>query len=241
MDLIKGCVTSRGNYRNKNQDSIMCERREVSGHLLAVACVCDGIGSFENSEIAAQMMKDGIRNWLDGIVQYYPNVMNKDMLVEDLEVTICELNEVINQYRKDNLVEIGCTMSLLLLLESEYYVFHVGDSRIYCLQNELTPITRDEVILKSVHGREKKLLANYIGKSPELCINRGHGYVNQEEIYILCSDGLYKKLMPSDYLLCKDIKNDNEAEKLCKKFISMVIERGERDNISCAVLKIIDA
>lgn len=238
MNLNLGCITDVGNYRNKNQDRIMCERRESGEHMLAVACVCDGIGSFEYSEIAAQMMTDGIEEWLKGVVKYYPDVMNKQALVEDLEVTIQELNELICEYSETNQIRIGCTMSLILIVDCEYYIFHVGDSRIYCLQNTMFQLTQDEVILRKVNDVEKTFLANYIGKDRALCISRRQGYANEQDIFILGSDGLYKKLIVDDFMILKDAKTDSQVDAMCRELVRLAMSRDEKDNISCAVLKV---
>lgn len=237
MNLNLGCITDVGNYRNKNQDRIMCERRESGEHLLAVACVCDGIGSFEYSEIAAQMMIDGMGGWIKGVAKYYPDVMNTQALLEDLEVTIHELNELVCEYSESNQIKIGCTMSLILVVDREYYIFHVGDSRIYCLQNALIQLTQDEVVLKKVNDVEKTFLANYIGKDRALCISRRQGYVNEQDIFILGSDGLYKKLTVDDFMILKNANTDSQVVEICRELVRVAMSRDEKDNISCAVLK----
>ena len=69
MKLNLGCVTDKGKFRSKNQDCIMCKRKILENHTIAVACVCDGIGSFSESEIASQMMISGINSWFDKIMK----------------------------------------------------------------------------------------------------------------------------------------------------------------------------
>lgn len=236
MKLKMGCVTEKGNFRSKNQDRIMCRQGEKDGHVLAVACVCDGIGSLSDSEIASQMMIDGMENWFDGVVQYFPDVINKEQLIEDLEFTICELNELIYDYRE---IKIGCTMSLIMIVDMEYWIFHVGDSCIYCLKDMLLKMTQDEVMLRNINGKEKLFLVNYIGRNKNLSINRQCGEINKEEIFILGTDGLFKKLSFEDVQNKFDTLNrDEEIERACRELIHLVIRRGEKDNISCAVLKV---
>ena len=163
VNLSIGCVTDIGNYRNKNQDRVMCKREVLGEHVLAVACVCDGIGSFANSEIASEMMINGVSAWFDGVLKYFPNVMGKSELLEDLDITLQELNELVYEHRTERKMEVGCTLSMLLMIDYEYYVFHVGDSRVYCLRDRLLQLTQDEVILKQINGREKtKMVLMYL-------------------------------------------------------------------------------
>lgn len=240
LKLSLGYITEKGDYRKKNQDRILCRQKSVENHLLAVACVCDGIGSMENSEIASQMMIQGISDWFDGIVKYYPHVLDEQQVIEDLEVTLQELNELVYEYRKTGGENIGCTMSLLLLIDWRYQIFHVGDSRIYRLRDRLLRLTQDETVRKQVNGKEKTLLANYIGKKRLLSNDRGQGVVESGDVFILGTDGLYKKLTYEDVCyLWKESYTEENLKKACCKLVTLVSERGERDNISCAILKVV--
>lgn len=237
MKAFVGCISDKGNYREKNQDRAVCHIKRNKKSVLAVACVCDGIGSFEQSEIASEMMAAGITRWFRGIEEYYPKSMDEDALVEDLEVTIRELNELVCRYRLENGIDIGCTMSVMLLVERNYHIFHVGDSRIYCVRDALYQITRDEVSLSEVNGKVKTRLANYIGKTKELWMNRLSGTVDCKDIYLLGSDGLFKQLIYEDIEgYFGRIRNDNKAQKVCKGLLETVLARGERDNVSCILI-----
>lgn len=239
MKLNLGCVTEKGSFRNKNQDCIICKRKILENHVVAVACVCDGIGSFSESEIASQMIIKGISDWFDGIMRYFPKAIDIKQLVDDLEFTIRELNELVYEDSRQRDSGIGCTMSLLLIINGEYWVFHVGDSRIYCLRDMLYKMTQDEVVLKHVNGKDKTFLVNYIGKDRSLILNRYHGCTHKEEMFILGTDGLYKKLTYEDVKDWFEVLDcDETIERFCNELVALMIKRGEKDNISCAVLKL---
>ena len=237
MKVFTGCISDKGNCRAKNQDRAVCHIKRQKKSVLAVACVCDGIGSFEHSEIAAEMMTEGITRWFRGIEEYYPVSMGREALLEDLEITIRELNELVYEYRLRNGIEIGCTMTVMLLVEDSFHIFHVGDSRVYCVRDAFYQITRDEVTMGEAHGKVKPRLANYIGRAKELWVNKLSGTVEEEEIYLLGSDGLFKHLAYEDVrTLGGWIKNDKRAQKACESMLELVLERGERDNVSCILL-----
>ncbi len=237
MKVYVGCITDRGNYREKNQDRVVCHMSDSKKNLLVAACVCDGIGSFEYSEIASEMMTAGVTRWFQGIKGYYPAVMDAEAVLEDFEVTIRELNELVYTYRMDRGTDIGCTMSALLIMERNYYVFHVGDSRIYLVREQMRQITRDEVAMREVHGRVKPRLANYIGKSRELWMSKFGGEVREKDIFLLGSDGLFKQLAYEDIAKASEhIRSNRKAQKICEGLLELVLERGERDNVSCALI-----
>ena len=58
-----------------------------------MGCVCDGIGSFAQSEIAAEMIQVGIERWFLGMEPLYPENIDEESLLDDLDMTIRELNE----------------------------------------------------------------------------------------------------------------------------------------------------
>jgi len=237
VKVYVGCVTDKGNYREKNQDRAVCHMSRDRKNLLAAACVCDGIGSFEYSEIASEMMTAGITRWFQGIKAYYPKVMDAEAVVEDFEVTVRELNELVYTYRLDKGTDIGCTMSALLLIDQNYYVFHVGDSRIYLVREGMRQITRDEVAMREVHGSLKPRLANYIGKSKELWMNKFGGTVQEKDVFLLGSDGMFQQLAYEDIAEArKRVKSSRRAQKACEKLLELVLERGERDNVSCVMI-----
>ena len=237
MKIYTGCVTDRGNFRLKNQDRAICRVKRDKHHILAVACVCDGIGSFEQSEIAAEMMTSGISRWVDGLDRFRPGALTKEDLLEDLDVTIRELNTLVCGYRSSTGVDIGCTMSMLVLIDECYYVFHVGDSRIYCVNDTMYQITHDEVSVAETGGHVKSKLANYIGRSTELWVNKFGGEAIKGDIFLLGSDGLFKQLNFEDVAVrAEKIKSDKRAQSVCCELVSLVLERGERDNVSCIMI-----
>ncbi len=201
------------------------------------ACVCDGIGSFARSEIAAEMVTDGITRWFHGIEPLFPDSMDEEMLLEDLEMTIRELNELVFAFRMKKGIDIGCTMSAMLLINQNYYVFHVGDSRIYHLRDTLSQITRDEVSVVESNGKVRSLLSNFIGKSSNLWMNQFSGMVGEQELFLLGTDGLFKRLKQEEVSSAvKYMKSDAHVQKVCQQLLELVLGRGERDNVSCVLI-----
>lgn len=238
--LLSGCISDKGNFRKKNQDRVVCLIRKKGKKTFAAACVCDGIGSFEMSEIASKLVTDGIKNWFVDMERRCDGISNKEIL-DDLEDTICELNELACEYQDKNNISIGCTMSLMLFIDKEYFIFHVGDSRIYSVKDSMYQLTTDEVVQKNKEGKLKSYLANYIGKSRELWLNKGKGIMQSKELFILGSDGLFKLLCFADIDKTKTkLRSDKDIAAMSRKIIKTVQERGEKDNVSCILVYMYD-
>lgn len=236
MKIITGCATNQGRYRERNQDSVICLKENFAERELVVACVCDGIGSLKNSEIAATIMTEGIARWFKGIIKCYPKDMEEDDILEDLEMTIEELNEIVHEERVNRYNEMGCTMSLMFIMNNKYYTYQVGDSRIYSFKEKLTQLTTDDVVIKEVNGKVKKLLSNYIGKTFQLRMSKQQGNIEKEELFLVSSDGVYKRMQTEDLKLLKVIQQDSIMERECNNLIETIMDRGEKDNLSCAII-----
>lgn len=240
MKIIAGGVTDKGQVRVKNQDRITFHIKNDKKNILSVACICDGIGSFDNSEMASEIVIQKIDAWLEWVWRQYKGGMTGPEIVEELENTVHEANEAVYLYSKEKQVQIGCTMSVILVMNKSFCIFHVGDSRICCLRKgRLTQITHDEVSYCEENGRVKSRLTNYMGKSMELWLSRLKGDVQEEDIFILGSDGLFHKLEEQDFvILTRKVKNDKQMQKVCENTLKLAVQRGERDNISCVMLQL---
>jgi len=227
--------TECGKYRSKNQDCLYFAKRNCENSDFAIACVCDGVGSFKNSEIASGMMVRGIANWFENIGRFYPAVMSKQAMLDDFEYTLQELNELVCEYEE----KIGCTMSVLILLDGEYFVFHVGDSRIYLIQDRLYQLTQDEVLLKQVNGVEKSYLMNSIGQNMRVSITKRRGTVKVGDTFILGTDGLCKCLQYEDvFNVPSRLWADQDLARISHAIIEQVYERGETDNVTCVIAQV---
>lgn len=239
MKIIAGCATDKGPVRAKNQDRIICNVARIESGTMAVACICDGVGSYEYSEIASEMVTEGIMLWFESILDRRLKGLTEQDLLEDFEATIRELNELVYERKIREQISLGCTMSVLLIVNLNYYIFHVGDSRIYVLKDSFCQITHDEISVSEVDGVLKQRLTNCVGKDKTLWVNRLSGMVETGDVFMLGSDGLFKRLREEDIReRLARLSHDYQARRQCREFIQIVESRGERDNISCAILKV---
>lgn len=234
--LLSSCQSIKGNYRKKNQDRALCMTAGSKDKIFAVACVCDGIGSFEMSELASKLVTDGVKNWFVNMEDQFDILSQKDLL-DDMEETIYELNELVCEYQEGHNVTIGCTMSLMLVINMKYFLFHVGDSRICAVRDGMYQLTIDEVVQKKKDGRIKSYLSNYMGKTHNLWLNKGEGMIHTGNLYVLGTDGLFKNLRYEDIdALCTKMRSSKDIEELNNRIVQLVLTRGERDNVSCVLL-----
>jgi len=141
---------------------------------------------------------------------------------------VLRINHIILNESRTNGLKTATTLSGLLLIENRYYIVHLGDSRIYGYQDgTLELLTTDH----SYNGK----LTSCLGctENPIICYNEG---ASEEKRFLLCSDGLYKRIdldllqMELQQLTKKNIK------KTIDRLTQTVMECGETDNVSVALV-----
>lgn len=236
-DFIWGFATDKGQFRKKNQDRVFCQEVNVKQGKIILACVCDGVGSFEFSEQASDIVIRGLRLWMDGLLEDRLMYLSEAELYEDLMLSVTELNELINEKQQKDHIRLGCTMSLLLIINRKYYIIHVGDSRIYNGFLELKQLTADEISISRQDGRKK--LTNCMGLYPNLNMAQLSGKVKKDSIFVLGSDGLFNYQDISKYSAeIMKVDSSQKMSALCYEFVQRARSAGEKDNISCIIIRI---
>lgn len=234
--LLWAAASDKGAYREKNQDRLFCREVNTSIGNVLLACVCDGVGSFENSEHASEMVIQGLKLWIEGLLKKRLICENENDLLDDLNSTISELNQLIYEKQKKENERLGCTMSLLLIVDKQYHIIHVGDSRIYTGETTLEQITVDDVSISEIDGRKR--LKKCMGLKSEVDTFRTSGKLNSDTVFFLGSDGAFNLHDISSYIGPMHKADTQERlESVCKCIIQDARNLGETDNISCVLVQ----
>ena len=219
--LFNGASLQNG--RQTNIDSLLLKSRHIDDKSALLAVVCDGVGSLADGAFASAIAVQMLNEWFQGAA----SVDRIGLVMRD---AVLRINKYVVSEAKLNDMETASTLTALLLVESSYYIAHIGDSRIYCYENEtLSILTNDDV------SKSGKLTA-YIGKKDEIFLQYSEGAVTGKTL-LLCSDGLYKRMDTG--LMAAKMKNLNKRsiKEAMNTLPQYVIERGEQDNISLALVK----
>ena len=204
-------------------DSLLLKNGLINKENAILAVVCDGVGSLADGYLASGMAARMLSDWFAG-------VSTTEQIGLRMRDAVRAINSYIVSKAKQNDKETASTLSALLLIENNYYIVHIGDSRIYsCEDGVLTTLTSDDV-------SETGKLTACIGRNEEIFLQYYEGSATGKTFFV-CSDGLYKR-MDVDFLTAKlktwSRKSLNEPIETLPQF---VIERGEQDNISLAIVK----
>ena len=210
------------NGRAVNMDSLLLKSRTVAGTEVCLAAVCDGVGSLADGALSAQWAVQMLYNWLE-------NLEDAEELGARLRDYVQTMNLAIRTKAQKQQAETACTLSCLLLWRQWYCLAHVGDSRIYLWeQGALRQLTQDQ----DRRGR----LTQAMGHREHVTVFFQQGEQRGEQRFLLCSDGLYKRMEPETLGACMARLNRRSLQKTLRQLTEHVISQGERDNISAALL-----
>lgn len=251
MKYTVAADTDIGPRKETNQDSILVKHGQFQGEELVMAVICDGMGGLDRGELASATVIRAFDKWFN---EELPRELHQmDMLVigGKWEKLIKELNEQIGKYGAMFGVELGTTFSGILIAQEQYVLVHVGDSRIYHIDRELTQLTRDQTFVErevergtmtveaAKRDRRRNLLLQCIGASKDVKPEIKFGFAEQG-VYLLCSDGFrheVSNLELTERLAPGRQGNRREMEENIRFVIDLVKSRGERDNISAVLVK----
>jgi len=236
-----GNATHVGQVRQANED-YYGNFETKNGYIFLV---CDGMGGHVGGTKAAQIAVQTIKDCLQQID--YPNPCDA------LSQAIVAANKAILDYSEQHpeLEGMGTTCVAVLIVGSDVFYAHVGDSRIYLFSNKkLYRITKDHSFVQNMidlggltekeaenHPRKNEI-TNALGlknmKPPTVC--QTHIRAAKNDIFLLCSDGLTG--MVSDAKLNVVLGNSMDLQKKADFMIELANKAGGTDNITVQIIQI---
>jgi protein phosphatase len=241
MQIRMAGATNVGRKRKANQDSLFFDGNQ------GIGIVADGIGGRKGGEIASSLAVGGLHN---AFVEC--DIIRHEEIHPFLISTIDHINsEIIKRGQVDaEYAGMGTTLNCLLFVGNQLHIAHVGDSRTYLYyQGNLWQLTIDHNV-KTFLARGWMTPQNVIPGSSEGALVRALGLfssvdvdfytktVNEGEIYLTASDGLFD--MVNDSQMLKILKsNEHNFEQLPQLLIQEANRQGGRDNITVLLSKIL--
>lgn len=233
--------TNKGIIREKNEDNLIIEETERY-NLYAVA---DGMGGHKAGEIASTLLIDVIREYFDKNNKRenfkIPTFINESIMLANLKI-IEEASE------KEEYLGMGTTvtMAVIDLSENIVYIGNVGDSRTYIIRdNKIRQITEDhtyvhelvkegKITIEEAKAHPKKnIITRAIGSEENIIVDIFEIELMENDILLLCSDGLTTHL--SDSEIMDTIKTFGCAESV-GILIDMCNNNGGTDNITVIII-----
>ena len=253
MRFISAGITDIGISKHTNQDSMLIKVAQTKNqNQIAIGIICDGMGGLEKGEVASATVIKKYEQWFQNELPKTLDHVNMEAIATEWVQLLKDLNYKIMQYGKGERINLGTTFSGILLIDNKYLIVHVGDSRIYKLDNALEILTEDQTFVQREINRgnmtyeeadsdsRKNILLQCVGASVEINPEIEIGEFKENTVFVLCSDGFRHVLSESEiymYLNPNVLIDKNVMEYNSRQLIEMVKSRNEKDNITVGIIK----
>ena len=231
--------SDQGRVRQRNEDSmlVMPER--------SLSAVADGMGGHRGGAVASSLAIDALQDAFDrsafeGRVHAKGDVPKR---ARELAAAVHMTNECVRSMALADreLSDMGTTLVAARFSPNKQrlYVGHVGDSRCYRLrQGKLRQLTTDHTMASlGMKGPKGNHLYQAIGVTAGLMIDLIVDKPQDDDVYVLCSDGL-SKMLSDDNL--RDVLLENEdLESALYTLIEAANDRGGKDNVTVIIVKVL--
>lgn len=239
--LIGG--THTGLVRAANQDRFGAERISDA---LSFAVLCDGMGGENGGGVAAEMATNHVMAVLR---RELAENLGETTLRGILLSALAGANALVYDaaQKDESLFGMGTTMVAAVFSGGRVYLAYVGDSRAYLISPEKeSQITRDHTVVQmlvdlgeiteddaKVHPK-RHFITRAVGVSPQVEAEFVVESMEEADIALLCSDGLYNYLTPGEiYPLLAGCVREESVQSL----IDLALSLGGSDNVTAIVGK----
>lgn len=253
MNYIISANTDIGTTKSTNQDSVSIKVINTPTGRMVFAILCDGMGGLEKGEVASATVIRRFNHWVEERLPEISSApVNEMVLRSEWGEILREQNRKIGQYGARQGIQLGTTAVILLMTQDRYYIMNVGDSRVYELTDRIYQVTKDQTFVakeieagrmtpeEAERDERRSVLLQCIGASDEVYPDWFSGVTSTNAVYMLCSDGfrheiseneIFAQLQPG-VLFDENMMSGNTAQ-----LINTVKSRGERDNITAALIR----
>lgn len=241
--MIAEGLSDIGIVRNSNQDSFYVSDNKA----MPLFILADGMGGYSGGEYASQTAVDTV---VKIFKENYKKIEKDTDVINLIEESINKSNSSIHSrsLSEENLKGMGTTLIVLYIFAGHLYIGHVGDSRLYYIDDSITQLTDDHSLVNELikngeiskeearNHPQKNLITravgtNYIVKPDILRYN-----YTPNDYVLICSDGLVNMVCEEE--IYKIIKSSENLKNINKLLIEKANNNGGKDNITTIVIKL---
>jgi serine/threonine protein phosphatase PrpC len=225
----------------------------VADPTLGLFIVADGMGGHEGGEVASKL---AVQIIAERLIQ---NVLLRRFVEEDqplgeavrahLTEAINDANEQVYRLAQERANDMGCTLTMALVMDGKAYIANVGDSRTYIYGQEgLRQITTDHSVVASLIAArmaepeelythpERHVIYRALGTKSTVEVDIWEEGLVPGDTLLLCCDGLWESIRDEgiqDVLLTQF-----DPQAACDEMVRLANQAGGEDNISVILVKV---
>jgi len=242
MKIRAGYQTVTGNYRDNNEDCVLCDPSA------GIFIVADGMGGQLAGEQASKLAVDIIPERVKA--RTHTGLAQGRELAEIIRQAVLDANQQIIEQaaRRSEFQSMGTTVVMAVVHGAAAYVAGIGDSRAYLIHsNKIQQLTTDHSLAQALvdlgtisakdarDHRFRNILHKYLG-SKEV----GTGPDIKEiaptagDRVVLASDGLTGAVTDQDILNL--VSSEPDPQRAAERLVAQALDNDSRDNVSCVAV-----
>lgn len=238
--MISFAKTDIGMRRSNNEDFIFSSDSRI-GEIPNLYIVADGMGGHNGGEIASSKA-------VSSLVEFAENAKGEitDILVEGVKYA----NKTVYTLGCENfeLNRMGTTMDAAVVSDGKIYIAHIGDSRVYLINETIQRLTVDHSYVMDLvragiitmeeadNHPDKNIITRAIGIESNVECDVVISHIKEGDYVLLCSDGLSNMLSDNDIYNIVT-KNALSIEDKINILIDKANQNGGMDNISVVLVR----
>ncbi len=238
--------TDMGRKRTNNEDSFAIQQIWDDNHILAVAI--DGVGGYEGGEVAAEIARKSIVEYLEN----YADGERIDLLKQ--AVIFANNNIFAERKNQPQYANMSCVLTAIIveINEQRINMAHVGDTRLYQYSNgEIRKLSHDHSLVgyreeigelseeEAMKHPQRNIIGRDVGSS---FLESNSDYVETATFplepksdLLLCSDGLCDMITSAE--MKSVLEQEIPVEKKVNALISAANEAGGKDNVTVLIVE----
>ena len=223
-----------GRVREINEDAYLDQPER------GLWAVADGMGGHAVGDFASRMVIETLSD--------IPSPISLLSYIADARERLQTVNQQLRAEAAIRKVQtIGSTVAVLLAYEGHCGYLWAGDSRIYlCRNGRLNLLTRDHSQLEKLKSQgqlnaedainhpAQNMITRAVGALDTLDLDEDTMEVNDEDVFLLCSDGLSNEVSEQEI---RSALVPGKCRQASEALVNMALQRGGRDNISAVVVR----
>jgi protein phosphatase len=219
-----------------------------------VLAVSDGMGGALAGEVASKMAVETVCDRLlteDTDQTLTPEGIHYDLISKLYNATVHANYLVHQQGRTDPQFQgMGATFTGIGLTPEGVDIIQVGDSRAYLVRNgKIYQVTKDQSLVQQLIDAQqisaeeaethtlKNVILQALGAQNEIYPVSARLTPNQNDVLLLCSDGLSNKVSAAN-MQKHVVENIDKLEQACAELVKEANENGGEDNITVILAKL---
>lgn len=249
MKITTAAYSTKGLVKKVNQDNVLLKTISSKNTEICFAVVCDGVGGLDCGEVASSFAVDFLSKWFD-CQDFLTTAEFEQNYYRQLYGLASDINGRIYEMGKAESKLLGTTLTALLIVKNQYYILHIGDTRIYKIcPKSIMRLTKDHTQYEQhldngdyhiAERTNKNILWQCVGGNKTVDPQIIKGTVDGGT-FLICSDGFRDEVTEDELQMMIGTEKRRTHQKLkalLTRLIDLNLERNEKDNISAILIDV---